>query len=105
MGVEAYKQSIPYIGLSLERATSNIPRDGYFYVLLRGEIKGKFRSLKRAQLVYKALLQESGYKPPTTDVKVDPAQETVDRYFDRLEAYWSNSHKYTRRGGKTMYRS
>jgi hypothetical protein len=36
--------------------------------------------------------------------KVDPRREAVERYMDELGLYWSESHKHTRRGGKTMYR-
>ena len=31
--------------------------------------------------------------------------ETVERYLDDLQAYWTESHRHTKRGGKTMYRS
>jgi predicted DNA-binding protein len=103
--MESYKQSVPAIGVSLERGTANVPRDGYFYVLVNGEIRGRFRGMRRALAFYKSLLEQSGYTPPSTErAKADPAREAVERYMDELEAYWGESHRHTRRGGKTMYR-
>jgi len=103
--MERYRQAVPAIELSLERATENVPDDGFFYVSLAGEIKGRFRTLRQAQALYKALLDESGYKPPAPADRNDPGREAVERYLDELGAYWGDSHKHSRRGGKTMYRS
>ncbi len=106
MPMESYRQSIAAIGLSLERATASVPKDGYVYVLLNGEIKGRFRTMSRARALYKSLLEESGYTPPPpAPGKADPTREAVERYMDELEAYWTDSHKHTRRGGKAMYRN
>lgn len=100
-----YRQSIPAIGLSLEKSTEQVPKDGYFYVLLNGEIKGRFRAKDGALATYRALLEESGYKPPPVEASTDASRETVERYLDDLEAYWLDSHRHKRRGGKAMYRS
>ena len=104
MSVESYRQSIPTIGLSLERGTADIPKDGHFYVLLNGVIKGRFRAMKQALALYKSLLEESGYTPSRVDTQGNPAHEAVERYMDELDAYWTNSHRHARRGGKTVYR-
>ena len=102
---QTYRQSIPAIGLSLERGTPNVQKDGYFYVLVKGEIRGRFRTMREAQEAYKKLLEESGYKPPEpAAARVDPGREAVERYMDELGVYWGESHKHMRRGGKTMYR-
>jgi hypothetical protein len=104
--VDSYRQFVPAIGLSIERCTSAVPSDGYYYVLNGGKIEGRFRTLKDAQRRYKELLEASGYRPPGLErAKVDPEKEAVERYMDELEAYWGDSHKHSRRGGKTMYRS
>lgn len=104
--MEPYRQAIPAIGLSVERDTARVPSDGYYYVLLEGEAQGRYRSLRQAQTQYKQLLADSGWRPdPAERTAVDPAREAVERYMDALEDYWSGSHKHTRRGGKTMYRS
>lgn len=100
-----YRQSIPAIDLSLERSTGNVPDDGYFYVLSKGGIKGRFRTKNKALVMYRALLEESGHKPQPVEAAADPSHETVERYLDELETYWLDSHRHKRRGGKTMYRS
>ncbi len=103
--MERYKQSIPAIQLSIQRGTEAVPADGHYYVLLGGEVRGRFRTLRQAQALYKTLLGESGYEPPGPPDRIDPGQEAVERYLDELGGYWSESHKHSRRGGKTMYRS
>ena len=103
---QSYKQAIPAIDLSLERATPNVPQDKHFYVLLKGEVKGRYRNFRQALALYRTLLQQSGYVPPPTATQAGEATpELVQRYMDELEDYWLDSHKYRRRGGKTMYRS
>lgn len=103
--MESYKQSIPAMGLSLERCTSEVPNDGYYYVLLLGKVKGRHRSLKKAQAQYKELLDESGWRPTPQDrAEMDVGREAVEKYMDDLETYWADSHRHSRRGGKTMYR-
>jgi hypothetical protein len=103
--MEPYRQAVPTTGLSVERNTGRVPSDGYYYVLLNGEVKGRYRSLRQAQTQYKQLLVKSGWKPDPAAANIDPAREAVERYMDKLENYWSNAHKHTHRGGKTMYRS
>ena len=101
--MELYRQAILAIGLSLERATDRVPKDGFFYVLLDGEIKGRFRTKSKALSLYRALLEQSGHKPQPVQVSVDSTRENVERYLDELESYWSDSHTHRRRGGKGRY--
>ena len=104
--MESYRQAIVAVNLSIERCTAAVPSDGYYYVLKDGKVEGRFRSLKQAQAKYKELLAASGYQPPCKIATgVDPDREAVERYMDELEAYWIDSHRHSRRGGKTMYRS
>ena len=106
--MDPYKESVPATGLSLERNTSRVPTDGHYYVLNQGEIQGRYRSLKQARKRYKELLALSGWSPDrnvSDDSNRDISREMVERYLDSLEAYWTESHSHTRRGGKTMYRS
>jgi hypothetical protein len=104
--MEPYRQAVPMIGLSVERHTGRVPSDGHYDVLLNGAVKGRQRSLRQAQSLYKQLLVESGWRPaPSKPVSVDLAREAVERYMDDLDAYWSSSHRHTHRGGKSMYRS
>ena len=101
--MELYRQAIPAIGLSLERATDRVPKDGFFYVLLDDEIKGRFRTKSKALSLYRALLKQSGHKPQPIQVSVDSTRENVERYLDELESYWSDSHTHRKRGGKGRY--
>ena len=98
----SYKQTIPAIGLSLERYTKAVPGDGYYYVLLNGEIKGRFKNKSAALQLYRDVLQSSGYTPPPVE-KAAPRNEAVEGYLDAKESYWGESHKHTRRGGKGRY--
>jgi hypothetical protein len=103
--MQLYRQAVPAIGVSLERATENVPNDGFFYVLFKGEIKGRFRTRSRALALYRTLLNENGYKAPPVAASADASRENVERYLDDLETYWRDAHRHRRRGGKTMYRS
>ena len=106
MSVEPYRQSIRDLDLAIELGTTRVPGDGRFYVLLRGKVLGSHRTLKQAQAQYKEILTRQHWKPePMETTRVDPSSEAVERYMDALEEYWSTSHGYRRRGGKTMYRS
>jgi len=98
----SYKQSIPPIGLSLERHTKAVPGDGYYYVLLSGEIKGRFRNKNAALELYREVLRTTGYAPAPVE-NVTPRNEAVEGYLDAKESYWGESHKHTRRGGKGRY--
>lgn len=100
-----FRQAVPAISLSLERSTARVPKDGYFYVLLQDEIKGRFRTKNEALALYRTLREDSGYTPPAAEPSGNTLNEVVQRYLDELEAYWSESHRHTRRGGKSMYRS
>jgi hypothetical protein len=86
----------------MERATPAVPDDGWFYVIVQGEIRGRFRQKRKAEALYRDILDKSGYTPdpPTPD---SSRNETVERYLDDLEGYWLDSHKHTRRGGKGRY--
>jgi hypothetical protein len=97
----SYKQSLPAIGLSLERHTNAVPSDGY-YVLLHGELKGRFKNKATALELYRKLLKDSGYKPPPID-KAAARNEDMEGYLDAKELYWGESHKHVRRGGKGRY--
>ena len=98
----SYKQSIPPIGLSLERYTKAVPGDGYYYVVLRGEVKGRFRQRAAALELYRSILRESAYTPSPAEPTAS-RNEAVEGYLDEKESYWADSHKHARRGGKGRY--
>ena len=72
-------------------------------MLLRGEVRGRFRGKREALALYTSLLEDSGYKPQPPGPS-DRASDTVERYVEDMELYWSESHKHTRRGGKGRYK-
>lgn len=98
----SFKQTVPAIGLSLERYTERVPKDGYFYVLLGDEVRGRSRNKKEALELYGSVLQESGYTAPPVEPST-PRNKAVETYLDDLESYWTESHKHTRRGGKGRF--
>ena len=102
--MEFYRQSMPSVGLSIERCTEAVPPDGYYYILSKGSILGRFKGLKQAQARYRELLKANGYTPPQQTAKVDPMKEAVERIGDDATIFWHESSKHRRRGGKTMYR-
>lgn len=99
--MDSYRQSLAAIGLSLERNTPAVPQDGHYYVVLNGEVKGRFKTLKLAIPLYKTLITETGWTPPEKPkANLDPAAEAVERYMDELAAYWNSSHSHRRPGVK-----
>ena len=64
MAGEYYRQFIPDLELSVERATDNVPQDGKYHVLKGGRDLGSFRVLKQAQALFKQVVNESEYQPP-----------------------------------------
>ena len=106
MANEPYRQTVPGVDVSIERATPRVPEERHYYVFQSGKILGKYRTLKQATIRFRQLLNDIGWKPVPTEVKRrDPAEDAVERYMDTLEAYWDDAAKHRRSGGKTMYRS
>lgn len=50
-----YRQSIPRIGLSIEKGTKSVPADDMFHVLLNGQEVFKSHSEKEALVSYRTL--------------------------------------------------
>ena len=98
----SYRQTVPAIGLALERYTARVPNDGCYYVLLGDQVRGKYRNKGKALELYSSILKESGYTPPPIEAST-PRNEGVEGYLDSLETYWTESHKHTRRGGKSRF--
>ena len=96
---EPYRQYVPGTGLSLERNTDTIPKDGWFYVMQNGEVIGRFKTLKHAQQEYVAI-RETLIERSTLQESAERSTLDMDNYFLDKELYWSNSHNYKRGGGK-----
>lgn len=95
-----YKRELTEVGLSIERATENVPNDGRFYLVWRGKIIGDFSTEKLALQRYKEILAEVGFKPQETkSEQVTPSQEWLDQYLYAKEIYWAESHKFREKGG------
>jgi len=99
--MDSYKQSIQAIGVSVERLTAHVPADGWFYVLQQGQVQGRYRTLKAAQIHYRELVNASGWSPPPVEKRrADPSVEAVERYMDELTEYWGSSHGHRKPGVK-----
>lgn len=96
-----YKHYIPDLELSIERNTANIPADGLYYVVKAGNVLGKYRSLKKAEEVFQAMVKESGHKPETQEVKTRTASElSIEHYLDGKDLYWAESYRFRGKGGR-----
>ena len=96
---EPYLQYVPGPGLSLERNTSTVPKDGWYYVIRDGEIISRSKSLTQAQKEYIAI-RVTLVEHKTADASVDSRSLALDNYFAEKELYWSQSHSFRRGGGK-----
>lgn len=95
-----YKRELTEVGLSIERATENVPNDGRFYLVWRGKIIGDFSTEKLALRRYKEILAEVGFKPQEIkEEQITPSQERLEQYFYAKEVYWTESHKFREKGG------
>lgn len=101
-----FKQQVPTIGLSIEQATSSVPDDGRFHVVIEGEIVFSSKSRSAALVHYRRLrddlLRKSGIKHRVPDPEETKRRE---REFYDFEAVMSESMrqrtlKAKRRGGK-----
>ncbi len=101
MTTRYYRQFIPDLALSIERATGEVPDDGKYHVLHDGASVGSFRSLKAAQEAFRRIVTESGYRPPTPQDSGKTASEMMtERYMEAKDLYWASSHRYRQRGGQ-----
>ena len=97
----SFRQLIPDIKLSIEKDTDVVPKDGKYYVVQDGEIKGTFRSIKLAQKLFSDLVKESGYTPSRKPATKKSASElATDRYLEAKDFYWAESYKHRGGGGR-----
>lgn len=96
-----YKRYIPDISLSLEKGTKDVPNDGKYYLLKDGTIIGKFTLLNKANEKFKEILVISGYKPKhILDTKINPGEESIDRYIISKSIFWAEGPKYKDKRGR-----
>ena len=102
-----YRQGLPGIDLYIERGTDRVPADGRFYIVLRGETVGSFRSLRAALRRYREQQGLLGYAPPSGEGATAFERlrhEDLERDLLRSASYWAESHRFTGGGGKLRHR-
>ena len=96
-----YKQSLPPLGLSIERDTERTPDDRKYYVFRDEQVLGSFSKLKAAQSLYRQVISESGYHPePQSEPGKTASELMTERYLEAKEFYWADSHKHRGGGGR-----
>jgi hypothetical protein len=96
-----YKHYIPYLNLSIERYSSRVPNDGKYYVILAGEIIGKYPSRKKAEEKFYNLVKQSGYKPnPNVGKALDATDEAMEEYALSKDIFWAEGPKRRQKGGR-----
>ena len=69
-----YRQVLSGHALSVEQDTPNVPNDGYYYVLLDGNIQGRYRSLPQALKRYQEIKKTLNIGPPAPAPRVSAAE-------------------------------
>jgi hypothetical protein len=64
MADEPYKQTLPGLDLTIEKATERTPDTRRYHLFLDGEIVASYRKLHAAQDEFRRLRDQSGWKPP-----------------------------------------
>ena len=95
-----YRQTLPDLSLSIERATESTPDTNKYYVINSGVIIGSYRSLKQAKETFRKIVEESGYSPPQVNSGKSHSEMLTERYMEAKDIYWANSHKYRSGGGR-----
>lgn len=90
-----------WAGVSLERATDNVPHDGRFHILVDGKIVKSVKSQPAAMKAYKEAIAGTSRQPPPREseelsaAEIAAAEENA-RQFYLSEMYWGSSHNYSR---------
>lgn len=101
---EPFRQAVPSLSLSLERATPSVPGDGRFHVVLEGTViysaESKKDALREYQAIRDRLLPPS--KKRTIDVKRALEREAAERQTLGFlaESARAKRAKALRKGGK-----
>lgn len=101
-----YRQYLEPLGVAIERNTPRVPPDGFYYVLREGATLGRFRTLKQAQLLYRRVIAEVGWRPDPMQQEsgAGASRESIERYLDEKDRYWAESHRFTSKTGRGMGR-
>lgn len=94
-----YRQVFPSAELSVERATDRVPNDGWYYVIQRDQVRGKFKAKYEALSLYRSLLSRT-WRPSMRSSESSAGKDAViGAFMDELEWYWGGGHKPKQRGG------
>lgn len=101
-----FRQEVRSVGLSIERGTETVPDDGFYHVILLGEIVFRSRSQARALEEYRKQRDRLLGAGATAKLKIDAVEalrrQRLLRDLDALrgEARLSKRKKALKRGGK-----
>jgi hypothetical protein len=95
-----YRQTLPDLDLSIERATESTPDTSKYHVIRSGEVVSSYRFLREAKKTFRKIVEESGYSPPPVSPGKSHSEMMTERYMESKEIYWANSHKYRAGGGR-----
>lgn len=80
--MQAYRQVLPQLDLSIERYTDAVPDDGAWHLIRAGQQLGRYRSLRSAQEAWRVVVEESGWKaePRPVDATDARRREATERW-------------------------
>ena len=98
---DSYKHYIPDIGLSIEKNTQIVPHDGKYHLLRNEQILKSYKTLKQAEIAFKGMVAELGYKPkPVKKQTKSAAEQNVERYLDAKDVFWAEGPISRDKGGR-----
>ena len=99
---DPYVQRLTGLDLAVEQATERTPDKTKYHVFYDGELVGTHKTLRAAQVQFKKLRDESGWRPPSKPELTPEEMLTREREMHQRVAhleYWASSHKF-RSGGR-----
>jgi hypothetical protein len=76
-----YRHTVPNLDLSVERHTVNVPHDGLFHVIHKGQTLGGYESMSEAEQRFGEVVKENNYELKSMSVKVSPPGDLhLDEY-------------------------
>jgi|GEM_PF-3071206 hypothetical protein len=102
----AYLVKMERASLSVEQGTPNVPDDGKYYIVHRGCVVGKYKSLKQAEKLYKKILSELNLPPlPGTPPEEQEAIQSKQNAYESVDKMafetFARSKQRTMKRGKT----
>jgi hypothetical protein len=102
--VMGYRQASERVELSIEQDTENVPNDGLYYVLLKGQVVGRYRHLRKAQQTYRETLDSlnltSTPDPSAEDQRAAALKSEAEAVVDKMELETFQKARRRRRTGR-----